>query len=177
MVSRPSDTPPRPVHLVGSIPLETAEDVFEAIAATLGTLVDRAPDGETGVRANWIGWQHAVFARQDALEPGAERERDYQLEPPYRFKPGAGTDDLDLGELGFAREAIASFETFRRVKSCGGFGPECRFQVCLPTPFAPLYSFVAYRDQGPIEPLYEARMLAELEAICRAIPNDELAIQ
>jgi hypothetical protein len=36
--------------LVGSIPLASAEDVFKAVAAELGPLVARTPDGETGDR-------------------------------------------------------------------------------------------------------------------------------
>ena len=177
MISSHSESLSRPVHLVGSIPLQTAAEVLEAVAATLGPFIERVPDGETGIRANWIGWQHRVFDRQDALEPGAERERDYQLNPPYRFKPGAGPADIDLGELGFAREAIASYAMFKRAKANGSFRPDCRFQVCLPTPFAPVYSFISYRDQGAVEPLYEASMRAELDKICATIPHHELAVQ
>ena len=91
------DSPSRPVHLLGSVPLEDAAAVFELVGQTLGPLVERAPDGETGARANWIGWQHRVFADQDALEPSVERERDYQLNPPYRFRPGTGPADLEFG--------------------------------------------------------------------------------
>ena len=177
MVGTASESPTRPIHLVGSIPLETAAVVFDAVSETLGPLLERVPDGETGKRANWIGWQREVFARQKVFEPSADRERDYQLHPPFRFKPGTGSAALNLGDLGFAREAIESYGMFERVKADGGFLSDCRFQVCLPTPFAPVYSFVAYRDQGAVEPHYEARMLEELEAICAAIPHDELALQ
>ena len=44
----------RAVHLVGSIPLENADAVFRAVGERLGDRVARIPDGETGVRANWI---------------------------------------------------------------------------------------------------------------------------
>jgi len=169
--------PHRAVHLVGSIPLATASDVFTAVARIIGPLTERVPDGETGERANWIGWQHRVFARQDALEENAARDRDYQLRPPFRFRSDAGPGDLDLGTLGFAREAIASWREFASIKAQGGFAADCRFQLCLPTPFAPIYSYMAYDDQGAVEPLYEARMLAELDEICAAIPRHELAVQ
>ena len=53
----------------------------------------------------------------------------------------------------------------------------CRFQVCLPTPLAPISAFVAPEHQAAIEPLYEARLLEELETILGAIPHDQLAIQ
>ena len=165
------------IHLVGSIPLENAEAVFRAVGGILGPLVSRVPDGETGSRANWIGWQRGVFAAQEALLPTSGRERDYQLAPPFHFAPGSGPDDLDFGALGFAREAIASFRRFEALRNEGVLAEGCRFQVSLPTPFAPVYSFVAYRDQGAVEPLYEARMLEELGRICDAVPAGDLAVQ
>ena len=167
----------RPVHLVGSIPLHDAGSVFRAVGERLGGRVERIPDGETGIRSNWIGWQQRVFAEQDALEESPGRERDYQLKPPYRFRAGRGPDDLAIGELGFAREAAASYSAFLDAARDGAVPQRCRFQVCLPTPFAPLFSFVAYRDQGAVEPLYEARLLDELATVCRSVPNRTLAVQ
>lgn len=167
----------RPVHLVGSIPLEDANAVFREAGRRLGSRLARMPDGETGIRTNWIAWQHRVFAEQEALVASEARERDYQLRPPWRFAAGRGTDDLDFGELGFSREAAASYSAFRDAVKDGSVPRGCRFQVCLPTPFAPLYSFIAYRDQGAVEPLYEARMLEELAAICGSVPKRTLAVQ
>ena len=54
---------------------------------------------------------------------------------------------------------------------------QCRFQVSLPTPLAPIAAFVAPEDQARIEPLYEAAMLHELATIFDAIPHDQLAVQ
>jgi hypothetical protein len=59
-----------PLLLVGSIPLEDAEAVFDTVAKTIGPRLASVPDGETGLWSNWIGWQHAVFATQDALQQG-----------------------------------------------------------------------------------------------------------
>ncbi len=85
----------RPVHLVD------AGAVFRAAGQRLGHRLARIPDGETGIRANWIAWQQPVFAAQAALTASPARERDYQLRPPYRFAPGRGAADLDIGELGY----------------------------------------------------------------------------
>ena len=41
------------VHLVGSVPLESVEDVFRACAGGLGSLVASYPDGEVGQRKYW----------------------------------------------------------------------------------------------------------------------------
>lgn len=48
---------PRGVHLVGSVPLGNADDVFRTATSILGGRLRCIPDGETGERINWIGWQ------------------------------------------------------------------------------------------------------------------------
>jgi SAM-dependent methyltransferase len=53
----------------------------------------------------------------------------------------------------------------------------CRFQCSLPTPLAPVFAFVVAEHQPVLEPLYEARLLAEFDAILREIPHDQLAVQ
>lgn len=162
--------------LVGSIPLENAGTVFEAVADTVGDCLTCVPDGETGIRKTWIGWQHTAFKSQDALEPTTAKERDYQLNPPYRFKPGKSAADITFGSLGFAKEALQSYELLCRKRKDGAF-TNTRFQVCLPTPFAPLYSFAAYEAQGDLYPLYEDAMLRELGEITDIIPPNDLVIQ
>lgn len=165
------------VHLVGSIPLESADDVFKLISAKLRSCCHRIPDGETGDRRNWIGWQLGVFERQEALVQQREKDRDYQLHPPFAFAPGKGAKDLDFKDLGFARNALNSFPKFLEMQQRGEFSEKARFLVAVPTPFAPVYSFTAYACQREILPVYEAAILAEIDAIADAIPHDKLAIQ
>lgn len=166
-----------PLLLVGSIPLEHADAVFDAVADTLGPRLTSIPDGETGIRSNWIGWQHAVFAGQDALEQGTEKEREYQLNPPYRIRKGKSAVDVDFADIGFAREAIKSYEVFAARRDAGRFAADARFQVCLPTPFAPVFSFCAYEIQGDVYPLYEDAMLREINLMRQSIPDADLCIQ
>jgi hypothetical protein len=167
----------RPVLLVGSIPLDDAATVFAAAAEALGPLATRLPDGETGARRNWIGWQHAAFARVPQLERTGQRQRDYQLNPPFTLKAGAVASDIQFGDLGFAREALASWDAFRRLKDEGRVPAGCKLQVALPTAWAPVYSFIAYDAQAKVAPVYEAALLAELTRILDAIPHDALAVQ
>jgi hypothetical protein len=47
---------PSGAHLVGSVPLANNRAVFKLTSAILGRHLRRVPDGETGVRAAWIGW-------------------------------------------------------------------------------------------------------------------------
>jgi hypothetical protein len=42
------------VHLVGSIPLADAREVFEQVGARIGAAAHAIPDGETGERLGWI---------------------------------------------------------------------------------------------------------------------------
>ena len=108
-----------PVHLVGSIPLASADDVFDLLGRTLGNCCRRFPDGETGERKNWIGWQLGVFAGQRALIQSETKDRDYQLHPPFTFRPNYGPDDLSFNDLGFAREASSSFTVFGKKQTAG----------------------------------------------------------
>ena len=56
----------RHVHLVGSVPLKNAREVFETVCAALGPKLKRVPDGETGERSDWITWLEPVFAGNPA---------------------------------------------------------------------------------------------------------------
>src|SRR5205814_609432 len=78
---------------------------------------------------------------------------------------------------GCAAAARASYREFAVLKRDGVVPAGCRFQVCLPTPLAPISAFVALPDQARVEPPYEARMMAELDEILAGIPADQLGIQ
>ncbi len=55
------------VHLIGSVPLSNAHDVFETVSTALGPRITRLPDGETGERGDWITWLESVFADNPAF--------------------------------------------------------------------------------------------------------------
>ena len=172
-----TQTQRRSVHLVGSVPLANEEAVFRTTSAILADRVQRIPDGETGVRTNWIGWQTAVFARNPALEPVTDTGKEYGQLVQYRLRPGTSAADVQFDSLGYADAAIASYRTFARLKQEGVIAPATHFLVCLPTPLAPVTGYVEATSQAAVEPAYEARMLSELDEICAAIPHDQLAIQ
>lgn len=167
---------PRGAHLCGSVPLASSEEVFRLAASILGNHLRRIPDGETGIRSGWIGWQRAVFANHPAFEAGPVEPGVYGPGPTYRLGDRAGARELTFGAVGYADAAKASYRQFERLKRDGVIPSWTRFQVSLPTPLAPL-SFVALGDRPLVEPAYERRMLAELGEILTAIPHDRLAIQ
>jgi ubiquinone/menaquinone biosynthesis C-methylase UbiE len=164
-------------HLVGSVPLASAEVVFETVASVLGDRVRRLPDGETGPRSDWIVWQLPVFTSRPELEvvpPGANSWRPL---PRVRLEDGVRADRVRFEALGYADAALASYRTFARLKRDGRVPAACRFQVCLPTPLAPISAFVVPEHQAALEPLYEARLLEELARVLAEVPRDQIAIQ
>ena len=49
------------VHLVGSIGLDTVDEVFSTVGRLLGPHLRRIPDGEVGGRRQWISWQYPLL--------------------------------------------------------------------------------------------------------------------
>ena len=164
-------------HLVGSVPLASAEAVFRTIAAEIGDRVRRIPDGETGPRSDWIVWQLPVFTTPRHLEvvpPGPDSWRPL---PRVRLADGARPEGVTFGALGYADAALSSYRVFARLKRDGLVPVACRFQVCLPTPLAPISAFVVPEHQRVLEPVYEEQLLHELRLILQEIPHDQLAVQ
>ena len=145
------------VLLVGSVPLRSADEVFQLASTELGERLDRMPDGETGPRSDWIVWQYPVLSSRPEFEvcpPGADSHRAL---PRLRISDDESIDTLRFEQLGYAQAATTSYRIFARRKRDGLIPTHCRFQVSLPTPLAPIAAFVAPEDQARIEPLYEAR--------------------
>jgi hypothetical protein len=182
----------RTVHLVGSVPLESAEMVFRSVSNELGPFVRRIPDGETGDRTGWVGFQIPMFTQHPAMElvPSqakgegegnldsvARGEAEDYTRPVFRLRPSANVAALSFDDLGYSTAARASYAVFAELRRAGAIRPGTRFQVSLPTPLAPLVMFVARRDLLAVEPAFRAAMLRELGQICSAIPHDDLAVQ
>jgi hypothetical protein len=172
----PDNDMPVGVHVVGSVPLGDAEEVFRTIAEGLGDRVRRIPDGETGERVMFTLWQASVFAGHPDFQPMRDRSM-LRLVQTYELRPGVDPGGLRFEELGYARVAQCSYQVFQRLREEGVIRPGVRFQVSLPTPPGTLSLLVPSRDAGAVEPAYEAAMLAEVERIAAAIPPSDLAIQ
>jgi len=166
------------VHLVGSIGLDSVDDVFRTVGRTLGRRLRRVPDGEQGPRRLWISFQYPMLLASPFLKPdpgGAHRRNSgfRLLVPADDVKP----DQIRFGELGYAREARASYLDFLAARERGDLPGDVRFQVCLPTPMAVIRGFCTGKDVAAIESAYEKAMIREADAICRAIPHRDLCIQ
>ncbi|WP_067466288.1 hypothetical protein [Nocardia amamiensis] len=166
----------RGVHLCGSVPLADARTVFSEAARRIGTRLTRIPDGETGVRDNWVVWQLPKMQAHPDLETVPPPSPEYGPSERVQPKPGVDAASIDFGPLGYAEAALESWHVFRQLREDGTIPEGTRFQVCLPTPIAVIGAFVA-GPQGELERRYEAQLLAELAIILDGIPNDELAVQ
>jgi len=169
---------PDRVHLVGSIGLDTVDDVFRTAGRLLGRRLKLLPDGEPGSRRLWVSFQYPLLRSMPFLRPdpsGALRKTSGF--PLLCLADGVTPGEIRFGELGYAREARASYEDFCTARQRGDIAPAVRFQVCLPTPMGVTYAFCTAPDVVAIDAAYEAAMIREVEAICRAIPHHDLCLQ
>jgi len=168
----------RQVHLVGSIGLDTVGEVFHTCGDLLGPYLKRVPDGEPGGRRLWISWQFAVLRANPYLQADVTTHRSGGIGfHPIKLADGVKPEDVRFGELGYAREARASYLDFVAARDKGVLPRGARFQVSLPTPFAVIGPFCAAEARPAVLRAYEQAMLREVAAICDAIPHRDLAIQ
>ena len=90
-----SDTGLTGLHLVGSIGLDTVEEVFATVGELLGPHLRRVPDGEVGGRRLWISWQYALLRSNAFLRP----------DPSGAIRPTNRFPLLVLAEGGLIRAA------------------------------------------------------------------------
>jgi hypothetical protein len=173
------------LHLIGSIPLGSSEEVFRTLAKELGPHLSRMPDGETGERSRWVYFQGQMLRAHPAMEidptvppfPFVQWDGKVVREiPQVRFKPAVDPDTVDF-ETGYDKAALASYELFRRLRESGVIAAGTRFQVSLPTPHSSGYLYVSAPARPAYFRVYERALLKALANIVTAIPADDLAIQ
>ena len=170
----------RDVHLVGSVPLSSAREVFQTVSAALGPRLKRIPDGETGARGDWITWLEPVFAGNPALERSDEVFRLHATATPrirYRLKPGLSAGQVKFDNLFYAEIAARSYREFAELKRQGTIPAHCKFQVDLVPAHSVIWLFLQDDLHAPLDPVYNAALKREIDKIAAAIPHDELAIQ
>jgi hypothetical protein len=84
-----------PLLLVGSLPADSTASALRAGAELFGDLVFALPDGETGPRAAWVGYERERLVRPNPdVETVAETEspsgvpRHAYETPVFRIRPG-----------------------------------------------------------------------------------------
>mgnify|MGYP001049073924 FL=1 len=97
------------LHLVGSIPYDTVEEVFNNFGAAPGPHLTTIPDGELGPRKHWISRVHyQVLAGHPQLEivrfpepvDGVEQQFPRNAGDSWLFKVRDGIDQVRFGDPG-----------------------------------------------------------------------------
>ena len=180
------------VHLVGSLPYDTAEEAFRAAAAGLTGHVRWLPDGEVGPRVNWVGMlPPVVFAPHDALVE-TQAPPEHELEQPDKDDAAPPAEDLEgfwtfqvkpghtvtFDDLLYGRAAQESYAVFTRLKDEGTIPGDVRFQLALPAPFSAICAFFDDSSQWPqLEAAYLDGIRREIARALETIPADDLVIQ
>ena len=170
----------RSVHLVGSVPLASAHDVFADVSAELGPYLKRIPDGETGERSDWITWLEPAFADNPALEKSDELFRIHATGTArirYRLKSNMTARDVSFDNLFYADIAKQSYTEFAELKRHGKVPQNCRFQIDLVPAHSVIWLFLQDGLHQPLDPIYNAALKREIDKIAAALPHDQIAIQ
>jgi len=180
------------VLLVGSIPLDTPEQVFRDFGRPLGDALKTMPDGEVGPSRHWIsrihyqvlaGHPELEMVRWPAPENGVERRNPRAAGDSYLFKVKPGVERVRFGDagwrIGYARDAINSYFVFKTLREKGELPKHLRFQVSLASVVSalPPRIFPDQADVAKVRPGFTDALAAEVDTIVRHIPNDDLAIQ
>lgn len=181
------------VLMVGSVPAETAEEVFRILGPGIGEQLIGMSDGEPGFRNKWIVFNAPhVFEPNPGLEavnkPKPDRDKSVyknledwvptSWEEMWRFRVRDGVQSVSFDNLHYAEFAQASYQTFRRLRDQGVIPPGVRFQVSLPLP----EDFTRWctgtdRDFTIMSRGVEDALVNEVQKIVTAVPNDDLIIQ
>ena len=178
--------------LVGSVPLDTVEEVMRTFGAKLGAQLPAMPDGEVGERRSWVnrfsyqlfnGHQDITTIRRPPPIDGVEQLLPRIRSESWQFKVKPGVERIRFGlpglRLGYARDATNSYFIFRTLREQGLLPRDMRFQISIPmvnSVVRPLY-FPEPSDLARVRPGFEEALAAELEVIAKRIPADDLAIQ
>jgi hypothetical protein len=171
---------PRHVHLVGSVPLADAREVFETTSAVFGPRLKRIPDGETGERSDWITWLEPAFADNPALEKSDELFRIHATGTArirYRLRPGKKASDVTFGNLFYADIAEQSYADFAALKAQGKIARDVRFQIDLVPAHSVIWLFLQDDLHQPLDPVFNTALKREIDKIAAALPHGQIAIQ
>jgi hypothetical protein len=178
--------------LVGSVPLDTVEEVMTTFGRALGRYLPALPDGEVGERRSWVNRLcYLIFNGHADLETlrrpkpvgGVEQLLPRGRDDAWQFGVRPGVDLVRFGNpgtrLGYARDAVSSYFVFRTLRETGILPAGLRFQISIPmvnSVVRPLY-FPNARDLDRVRPGFEESLAAEIEVILKRIPHRDLAIQ
>jgi hypothetical protein len=169
--------------LVGSLPADSTESALRQGSEFFGDLVFALPDGETGPRAAWVGYErerlmkpNTAFELVEATASPTGIPRHAYETPIFKVREGA---EVRWDTWPRIDDGIESYGMFRALRDEGVVPADVRFQVGLPFPSSALNAFKVdfAGDYAAAEPAFEDLVRRELERLTREIPPAELAIQ
>lgn len=177
--------------LVGSIPYDTAEEVFRAVGPRIGEWLPFMPDGEIGDRLYWVNHVcYRVFHGHPEIETlkrpmtpdGVENWYSDGDDNNWQFRVKPGVKNVRFGDLGwrlgYARDAISSYFVFKTLRADGVIPAGLKFQVCLPLPASAIRRFFQNIEDYPaIRDGFTEALHHEVTTIFTHIPHDDLVIQ
>jgi hypothetical protein len=172
--------PPSHVHFNGSVNLADAESVMRELISRVPSGVRRIPDGETGDRGNWIGFQLQKFLQLPWLVPARPLdapEGGYEQLPQLRLADGVDLAEVSWPDLGYADAYVGSYAIFAALREQGVVPAGIRFQVEYPTPLASISGYIVPQRQQALLGSYELAMFADLDRLLAAVPHDDVAVQ
>ena len=134
--------------LVGSLPADSADSALRSAAGFFCDLVFALPDGETGPRAAWVGYERERLVRpnpdvvvvQETESPTGIPRHAYET-PVFGIRPGV--TELHWDSWPRIDDAIAGYRVFSARRDEGVIPAHLRFQVGLPFPSSALNGFKA----------------------------------
>ncbi|OBW66637.1 MAG: Kinase-like protein [Aureobasidium pullulans] len=169
--------PIKGVLLVGSVPGTDTEDVLRRMAPALGSRLKYIPDGETGQRNYFIGWQMYKFGAFPEVVSQFGQNGKFEDTPVPEGKIKEAAEKLEGMDTDYDTAAIESWPVFKKLKEEGVVPKHVKFQVCLPSPLTFVSPFIVGDYKTAIEPVYERAILRALDNIIKTVPKEELAIQ
>jgi len=95
----------------------------------------------------------------------------------YRPAPGQDLNAIDFGPLGYLAAARESYALFSAARAAGKIAPGTRFQISVPTAFGVMGHCIDLDAVRDVWPIYEGQLFAEINAIAREIPPEDIAVQ
>jgi hypothetical protein len=170
--------------LIGSLPVTSAEEAFQVGAARFGDLVFALPDGETGPRSGWVGYERerlirpnpAIDVVSETTSPTGIPRHTYES-PVFRLRPGVTRVSWETWPR--VDDAIESYRVFAASRAAGVVPEGLRFQVGLPFPVSALNGLRArFAADYPVALDGFTDLVArEVARLLAVIPAGDLAIQ
>src|ERR1700747_1898735 len=134
--------------LVGSLPADSAESALRAAAAFYDGLVFALPDGETGPRSAWVGYERERLVRpnpdvvvvEETESPTGIPRHAYET-PVFGIREGA--TELHFDSWPRIDEAIRSYAPCGELRYVGVLRSGLRSQMGLPFPSSAMTGFKA----------------------------------